>query len=232
MNNRGFTLVEVLVAMFILVFVLLGFFNWAYTIMVNNTAVEKMNTANMIALDVADRLQRMSDNALIRPKIGNEKQVGYTSAGNLKYCVGNLPKGQINADVQGMTEYTNPMGDGSIYVYDRNTCSVANPSCFAGSSIVEAANAHIDHPNSITNPETINPVRFVNNTTYYVVWSIAYLPCTPSSGDKRKIFITIYWIDPEPEDTSHADVHAKISSHIYGLRNVSLVVDKVIGVEP
>ena len=232
MNNRGFTLVEVLVAMFILVCVLLGFFTWAYTIMVNNAAVEKMNAANMIALDVADRLQRMSDNALIRPKSGNEKQIGYNAAGDLKRCVGSLPTGQIKNDVRGMTEYTNPLGDGSLYVYDRNTCSEVHPSCFASSTVVEAANAHIDHPNSSTNPEAIDPVRFVNNTTYYVVWSIAYLPCTSNSEERRKMFITVYWIDPEPEESSHADVHSKISSNTYSLRNVSLVIDKVIGTEP
>ena len=231
MNKNGFTLIEVLVAMFILVFVLMGFFNWAYTIMVNNTAVEKMNAANMIALDVADMLQRMSDNGLIRPKSGNAKRIGYTASGDLKRCVGTLPTGKINADVQGMTEYTNPLGEGSLYMYDRNTCSTLKPSCFAGSSISEAANAYIDHPNRITDPAAVNPVRFINNTTYYVAWSVVYLPCTSASEDKRKIFITVYWIDPEPEDSSHPDVYAKISSHSYALRNVSLVVDKVIGVE-
>ena len=79
--------------------------------------------------------------------------------------------------------------------------------------------------------DSINPIRAYRNTTYYAVWSIAYLPCNTSSTDRRKIFVTVYWIDPEPSDSGIADVQTKIAAGTYTIKSVSLIVDKAIGTE-
>lgn len=236
MNNRGFTLVELMIAVTILLIVSLGFFSWAGTVILSNVAMEKMNTANSIALDVADRLQGMPDNALVQAKTSNDKYVGFDASGVLRKCIssssaGDSPAGAISTKATGLTEYTDPLNSSKLYLYDNNMCSEANPSCFSGTSITTAANANIDHPNTYTISVQINPVRFVRNTTYYTVWSVAYLPCNPANKNKRKIFITVYWIDPEPAETSAGEVSSKLASGMYTLKSVSLVTDKVIGVE-
>lgn len=232
MNNRGFTLIELIIALTIILIVSLGFFSWALTIINTNVAIGKINVANTIAFEVAERLQNLSDNALIQPKSGNAKYVGFdASTGQLKKCSGTSPSLAITTASAGLTEYTNPFGGNKLYLYDNNACSESNPSCFSGSTITSAANANIDHPNSATSPAAINPVRYIGGITYCVVWSVAYLPCATSSTDKRKIFITVYWIDPEPVDTNVAAVQTKITAGIYTVKSVSLVVDKVIGVE-
>lgn len=242
-NERGFTLVELLIAMIVILIGALGFFSWA-TVMIHSAfAIEKNNTAYSMVIDVAERLQRMPDNQLIQPS--TSRYVGFDDGSDLDYdgvtfelngCGGlsNTPSINITAQDPGMTIYTNPWGGGKLYLYDNNTCSDLNPYCFSSSTIEGSANSNLDHPNSISSTyrENINPIRFYRNTTYYAVWSIAYMPC--SAGDdttRRKIFVTVYWIDPEPIETTLLDVEAKIASGDYTIKSVSLVVDKTIGAE-
>jgi len=238
MKNKGFTLIELMISITILMIVSLGFFSWATTMISNNISMEKINIANEMALDVADRLQRLPDNPLNQAKSSNSKYVGYNSSAYLAKCTGSppTPSGNISTDATGKTEYTDPWNNTSnqLYLYDNNACSSSNPSCFGSSvTITTSANSNIDHPNSTANPayDYISPIRFIRNTTYYAVWSVAYMPCDSTSTNKRKIFITVYWIDPEPADTNVADVQTKIASGAYRLKSVSLTVDKVIGVE-
>lgn len=229
MNNKGFTLAELMIALLILLVVSVGFFSWAGTVIKTTTNMEKTNTANSVLLDISDRLQRLYDDDLIKPKSGNvSRRVGYDSSGLLKKCSGGSPsQGIIN------NEFTNPWNDTSkkLYLYDKNTCSSTNPYCFSTSIINDTANSNIDHPNTTTDPAIINPVRFIKNTTYYAVWSVAYLPCSASGDNKRKIFITVYWIDPEPHETDISALQTGIASGKYTVKSVSTVIDKVIGVE-
>lgn len=245
-NKKGFTLIELLIAMTIILIVSLGFFAWATTIIQAELAMQKNNTAYTIAMDVADRLQRMSDNSLIMPKTANEKYVGFDDSSDkdgdgydfeLNKCVSNSPSGNLQTDATGMTIYTNPWNSTSklLYLYDNNTCESktwVDSACGGGVSIASSANGSIDHPNaSGAAYNSINPVRYYNNTTYYAVWSVAYMPCSGATTNLRKIFVTVYWIDPEPKDTTVSAVQTKIDNGTYKTKSVSVVVDKAIGTE-
>jgi prepilin-type N-terminal cleavage/methylation domain-containing protein len=242
-NNRGFTLIELIIAMTIILIVSLGFFGWASTIIQTNLSIERNNTAYTMAMDVAERLQRMSDNTLIQPKSGSSRCVGFDGSGNLKKCTscsGTLTATSLTSDLTGRTEYTNPWNGTSnlLYLYDNNACvntTWVTAACRTGSTVTTGANANIDHPNSTTGTpsyDSINPIRSYRNTTYYAVWSIAYMPCNAGSNtDRRKIFITVYWIDPEPADTTTAAVQTKIQNGTATVKSVSIVVDKAIGTE-
>lgn len=226
-NNRGFTLIELMIATVVILIVSLGFFAWSSTVIHRNVAMSKNNTAFSMAMDIGDRLQRLSDNALIQPKAGNNKFVGFNASGSLRRCVGGVPSGAIAINEVGMSEYTNPYNGTNLYLYDQNGCTNANPYCLSGGLITDAANANIDHPNSVASAayDNIRPVRFIDNTTFYGVWSVAYIPCNASNTKTRKIFITVYWIDPEPTGATPGTLTAGM------IKNVSITVDKVIGVE-
>ncbi len=236
-SGAGFTLIELLIAMTIILIVSLGFFAWATTIIQADLAMQKNNTAYTIAMDVADRLQRMSDNSLIQPKTANEKYVGFNASGDLKKCVSGSPTGTISADSTGLTEYTNPWNNTSklLYLYDNNNCegkTWVDSTCGSSVSIASSANGSVDHPNAAGAAyDSINPVRYYNNTTYYAVWSVTYMPCTATTTNLRKIFVTVYWIDPEPKDTTVSAVQTKLDNGTYKTKSVSVVVDKAIGTE-
>lgn len=238
MNNKGFTLIELIIATTIILIVSLGFFGWASTIIQTNLSIEKNNTAYAMLMDVAERLQRMPDNTLIQP--GTAKYVGYNSSGELRKCsAGVITTTPVTSDVTGKTEYTNPWNGTSnqLYLYDNNGCentTWVTTACRAGSTITTGANASIDHPNSTTgtpNYDSINPIRAYRNTTYYAVWSVAYMPCNAGTNtDRRKILVTVYWIDPEPT-AALATVVTGIGNGTYVIKSVSIVVDKAIGTE-
>lgn len=238
-NGKGFTLIELIIAMTVMLIVSLGFFSWSSTVIQTNLSIERSNTAYTITTDIANRLQRMSDNSLIKHN-ANSKYVGFDTDGNLKKCSGgSLTTSSPTSDITGKTEYTNPtQGSNTPYLYDNNACegvTWVTASCRTGSTITAAANANIDHPNSTTgtpNYDSINPIRSYRNTTYYAVWSVVYMPCNAGTDtDRRKIFVTVYWIDPEPTDNNVGDVQTKIGNGTYAVKSVSLVVDKAIGVE-
>lgn len=232
-TNRGATLVELMISILIIMIVSLGFFNWLGTVMRMNTSIERSNTAYAMANDVAGRLQRMNDNTLIQKKSGStDKCVGYdTVSGNIGECRtgglidcngGTVTTGVLAGGTTGTTAYTDPKASGSTpYLSASSACegkTWLDSACRAGSTITAAANAKIDHPNSTSGTpdyDSINPIRSIKNTTYYAVWSVAYIPCNAGTNtDRRKIFITVYWIEG--------------SSTIKG---VSLTVDKTIGAE-
>ncbi len=234
-SNRGFTLIEVVIATLVILIVSLGFFAWSTTIIQKNTASRNINIGYEMAIDIGERLQRMSDNNLIQPATGNDIYVGFNTSGDLLECAGATPATSISsADGQGLTIYTDPFDDmnDKLYLYDKNTCSSATPFCLSSSNINDTANPLIDHPNDVlsTDYDEIIPVRFINNTTFYAVWKVAYLPCGALTTNNRKIFITVYWMDIEPSDTTSAAVAGKIGTS-YLLKTVSIVVDKTIGVE-
>lgn len=256
-SDKGFTLIELIIATTIILMVSLGFFGWASTIIQTNLSIEKNNTAYAMAMDVAERLQRMSDNTLIQKRTGStSKCVGYDSAsGDLKgcnttigtpptaICTSGTPQVPLSSDSTGLTILTNPWyaTDSALYIYDQNKCqgntsTWVDSECGDSGKVDITANAtltgRIDHPNAAGSAyDSINPIRSYRNTTYYAVWSIAYLPCNTSSTDRRKIFVTVYWLDPEPSDSGIADVQTKIAAGTYTIKSVSLVVDKVIGTE-
>src|SRR3989339_738632 len=228
-NNKGFTLIELIIATTIILIVSLGFFGWASTIIQTNLSIERNNTAYAMLMDVAERLQRMSDNTLITHATANKRCVGYASSGDsLKGCStancgGGTPTGALESGQTGMTIYTNPTQSSTTpYLFDNNACNGltwVTTACRTGSTIATASNTNIDHPNSTTgtpNYDSINPIRSYKNTTYYAVWSVAYMPCTSYSTDRRKIFVTVYWIDPEPGATIASGATVK---------SVSIVVD-------
>lgn len=244
-TNRGATLVELMISIVVIMIVSLGFFNWLGTVMRMNTSIEKSNTAYAMANDVADRLQRMSDNSLILHNT-NRKCVGYvTASADLRGCsdtgvnpppncnAGGTPQVPLSFNATGLTILTNPnVTTGTLYLYDNNLCTGQMWSDCRGNlsvaSNINTANANIDHPNAISTAyDSINPIRSYKNTTYYAVWSVAYLPCaTTGTGDRRKIFITVYWLDPEPTAVTAAGALTGST-----LKSVSLVADKTIGAE-
>ena len=247
-NNRGTTLVELIVAMVIILIASLGFFSWLSTVMRMNTSIERSNTAYAMANDIADRLQRMNNNSLIQHNT-NRKCFGYNSSGNIGECRNpadsavdcnagdpNKTNSALSSGTTGMTRYTNPtQSSNTPYLYDNNACAGTGTTwvtaaCRTGSTITPGSNTNIDHPNSTTgtpNYDSINPIRSYKGTTYYAVWSVAYMPCNAGTNtDRRKIFITVYWIDPEPAATTAASALNGAT-----IKSVSLVVDKTIGAE-
>jgi len=239
--NKGYTLIEMLIAITILTIVTLGFFAWASTVIQTNLYTQKANIGYSIAKDIAEKLSKVSDNSsLIMPRSGNDKCAGFDQEdGSLKKCTpcGSGSRGSlgdtINQDPAGFTEFTNPWNNGLLYMYDNNNCenkTWLDTSCKNGITINQAANPFIDHPASTTDYDLIPPVRYENNTTYYAVWSVVYLSCT-GAQDRRKIFVTVYWIDPEPVDTTPGGVQAKLLAGTSTLKSVSVVVDRVVGIE-
>ena len=136
-NNRWFTLLELIIALIIVLLVSLGFFGWASTIIQTNSFIDRNNTAYAMLLDVAEKLQRMSDNRLILHTT-TRKCVGHASSGT--YAIGegrNIADSAIDCingdqtktnsnlspDTTGMTKYTNPTKDSiTPYLYDKNNC--------------------------------------------------------------------------------------------------------------
>ncbi len=244
-GNAGVTLIEILIAMVIIIVASTGFLIFETNMFRNNTAIERNNTAYAMARDVADRLQRMSDNSLILHKTtSTQKCVGFDSTSSvLKECLtggamdcnGGAPAGDISG-VSGIVTYTNPWSGSALYLYDANTCenkTWVDAGCGSGVVITATANSKIDHPNAVGSAyDSINPVRSLKDTTFYAVWSVAYTPCnTGSDTSKRKIFVTVYWIVPEPKDATVAAVQTKIANGTYSIKSVTITVDKSIGTE-
>ncbi len=245
-NSKGVSLIEMMIAMAIITIASLGFLVFETDMFRHNVAAERNNIAYEIALDVAGRLQRMYDNSLILHTT-NRKCVGVDSSAVLKECLNlsgtavdcsaGAPTGNIAVGSTDMIKYTNPWNGSQLYLYDGNNCDKktwVDSGCGTSVAITTAANANIDHPNAAGSAyNSINPVRSYRNTTYYAVWSVAYMPCNAGAADtsKRKIFVTVYWIVPEPSDASAATVQTKIANGTYRLNSVTVTADKVIGTE-
>ncbi len=242
-NSGGVTLIEVLIAMAIMMIASLGFLVWETNMFRNNVAIERNNTAYALAMDIAERLQRISENSLIQHKT-NRKCVGFDNAGNLRGCITGIamdcnngsPSDDFSVGSTGLTKYANPWNGTQLYLYDGNNCrnkTWVDAGCGDSVTITSAANSNIDHPNATGAAyNSINPVRSYRNVTYYAVWSIAYMPCNAGTDmSKKKIFVTVYWIVPEPDDAAAADVQTKISNGTYAIKSVSIAVDKIIGAE-
>ena len=247
-DSRGFTLIELIIATTIILIVSLGFFGWASTIIQTNLSIERNNTAYAMLMDVAERLQRMSDNTLITHTTANKRCVGYASSGDslkgcsASNCTGGTPTGDLKSGETGMTIYTNPWNGttNQLYLYDKNKCAGTtwvDSACGGSGNITITTDAtliaRIDHPNAAGSAyNSINPIRSYRNTTYYAVWSVAYMPCNAGTNtDRRKIFVSVYWIDPEPTDATIGAVETKIQNGTAAIKSVSIVVDKAIGTE-
>jgi len=238
-NSNGVTLIELMIAMVIIVIVSLGFLVWETDLFRHDAAMERNNTAYAFALDVAERLQRMPDNSLIQHTT-NRKCVGFeASTGNLKGCLnctGGGPTVDISVGATGTITYVNPWNGSLLYLYDGNNCqnkTWTDAGCGPAVTISPAANSNIDHPSAVGAAyNSINPVRSYRGTTYYAVWSVAYMPCNAGTAtDNRKIFITVYWLTPEPAETGVSAVQTKIANGAYAVHSVTTTVEKAIGTE-
>lgn len=231
-TEHGFTLIEMLVAIIIIAISALAFLTFSLSGMKQRTDMKRQITAHTMAVDVAERLQKLtSSNTLIKPDGGAAIRVGYDAAsGNylLKKCNSGAPAVDLGSDQAGMTSLTNPLGINALYLYDQNTSTPLRTA---------AANANIHHPNDndIANwsvvSNTVAPIRTIDGTTFYAVWTVAYLPCTTTTEDLAKIFITVYWVEPEPVDSAPSAVVAKIASGEYRLKTVSVVAEKAYKIE-
>ncbi|MGO9015058.1 MAG: prepilin-type N-terminal cleavage/methylation domain-containing protein [Dissulfurispiraceae bacterium] len=236
-SQRGFTLIEILISTGILLIAVAGFLAWAANVVNQRAGLSKRNFAYNIAVDVSDRLAKLSGtNVFLLPNSsGTIKYLGLDSNGNLLTCLaGVLTSNGLTFDATGMTQYTNPwngtMNNLFLYHDSLGTFSASAP-------LTTTANAFIDHPNSsdVANlglPDDINSLinpirRSANGVTYYVAWSVAYMPCATAPTNLVKIFITVYWIDPEPSFSSTiTQVNNYIQSHPLSVKNVSITLDK------
>ena len=119
-SNKGFTLIELIIATTIILIVSLGFFGWASTIIQTNLSIERNNTAYAMLMDVAEKLQRMYDNSLIQPRSGSSRCVGFDTSGNLKKCTscsGTLTTTSVTSDLTGRSEYTNPIQSSNTPIF-------------------------------------------------------------------------------------------------------------------
>lgn len=231
-TEKGFSLVELLIAIIVIAVSALAFLTFALGSMKQRTDMQRQITAHTMAVDVSERLQKLtSSNSLIKPDGGTAVRVGYDAAsGNylLKKCNAGAPAVDLGSDLTGMTSLTNPLGVNALYLYDQNSGTPL---------LTTAANANIHHPNAndIANwasvSSTVAPIRNQGGTTFYAVWTIAYLPCTATTEDLAKIFVTVYWIEPEPLDSAVSAVTAKIASGEYRLKTVSVTAEKAYKIE-
>jgi len=234
-TDKGFTLIEILISTAILLISVAGFLAWTANVVRQRSDLSKRNIANNIAVDVSDRLAKLSaTNAFLLPSSGNNKYLGLDSSGNLWTCSGGaLTSNALTFDATGMTQYTNPWNGtlNNLFLYDVNQGTFT-----ATVPLTTTANAYIDHPNSTDQANLslsdninniINPIRHsANGVTYYVVWSVAYMPCASAPTNLVKIFITVYWIEPEPSDSTFTTVNSGIQSGAYSVKNVSITLDK------
>ncbi len=238
--QRGFTLIEILISTAILLIAVAGFLAWTANVVNQRAGLSKRNVAYNIAVDVSDRLAKLSGtNVLLLPKTGNDKYLGLDSSsgasnsGDILTCNAGALSNPLISDATGLTAYTNPWSGTNLFLYDDNqgTFSTSVP-------LTTTANANIDHPNS-TSPSyvsliniIINPIRrAANGVTYYVVWTAAYMPCASAPTDLVKIFITVYWIEPEPSPLTVTAVNSGIQSGSFKVKNVSITLDKSLTAE-
>ena len=247
--QRGFTLIEILIATSILLVAVAGFLAWTANVVNQRAGLSKRNFAYNIAVDVSDRLAKLSGtnvfllpNPVKGPSNYNYLGVDYNDAnpqnnGNLLTCLGGaITSNTLTSDATGMTIYTNPWNGtmNQLFLYDNNQGDLEQFN--TNMSLNTTANAYIDHPNStdVANlglpndiNSIINPVRrSANGVTYYVVWSVAYMPCATAPTNLVKIFITVYWIEPQPFSSTVTQVNSYIQSHPFAVKNVSITLDK------
>jgi prepilin-type N-terminal cleavage/methylation domain-containing protein len=236
-SNSGFTLIEILISTAILLIAVAGFLAWTANVVNQRAGLSKRNVAYNIAVDVSDRLAKLSgNNVFLLPNSGNNKYLGLdgssgaSNSGNLLTCNAGALSNPLTFDATGMTTYTNPWNGtlNNLYLYDDNqgTFSTSVP-------LTTTANAYIDHPNSTSASyvslinSVINPIRrSANGVTYYVVWTVAYMPCSTVPTNLVKIFITVYWIEPEPSPLTVSLVNTGIQSGVFSVKNVSITMDK------
>lgn len=216
-NNRqgkeGFTLVEVLVAMVFFLICSVGLVSFTVMAIGERKNIEKRHQAYAIAQDIAERLRGVPNNSpLIRPSSSNENVYVRYDGDELKYC---SPLSSVT------TSDFSPLGNGLLSLYDANHNGQIESSEIHGN-----ANSRLDHPNSSLNYSTIQPIRKMpDGTTFYAVWGVRYMPCNIQEK-QAKIFITVYWIEPEPADSDVTTVLQKISSNKYKLKTVSYTMDR------
>ena len=234
-SNKGFTLIEILISTGILLIAVSGFLAWTANIVNQRVGLSKRNFAYNIAVDVSDRLAKLNGtNVFLLPNSGNNKYLGLDGNGNLLTCLaGALTSNPLTFDATGMTQYTNPWNGTSnnLFLYDNNQGTFN-----ASLTLNVAVNSYIDHPNStdVTNlgsPNDINTIinpirRSANGVTYYVVWSVAYMPCATAPTALVKIFITVYWIEPEQTNLTLAQVITGLKKGALTVKNVSITLDK------
>ncbi len=215
-RERGFTLVEVLVAMVFFLICSVGLLSFTMLSLGERKSIEKRQQAYAVAFDIAERLRSLpSGSDLVRPTPSHEgTYLCYREdTGVLVLC---------NTSQEVMTStYGNPVGSGTLYLYDANHDGV-----FDTSELNVSANAEVDHPNdTATGYDAISPVRrMTDGTTFYGMWSVRYFPL--NYNDQAKVFITVYWIEPEPKDGSPGNVVAGINSGSYRLKRVTITTDR------
>lgn len=227
-NCKGLTLIEVLVAVLIIMVALAGFFMSIDISIVQRAQLTRQTTATSMAYDVADRLSKITKTprsnatAFIEPIAGSERYVGYTADGaaQMKECSGGIPQVALNPDV-----FAAATGGGRLYMYDNNI-GVFN----AATTIDPAANVNIHHPNSTDVVADINSVinpvrRDQSGATFYAIWSVANVPC--GGVDQAKLFVTVYWIEPEPSDGSVAAVLTRLANGTSRIKSITVVGDKI-----
>jgi hypothetical protein len=222
------SLIEVLVATLIIMVAMSGFFMSIDLSILQRAQLTRYTMATNMAYDVADKLSkitvtpRSNATAFVEPIATKEKYVGYTAdtVAQLKECSGGTPQLALNPEI-----FASPRGaGGQLYMYDNNTGVFS-----ASTSINTAANPNIHHPNStdsvVDMNSVINPIRRdQSGVTYYAIWSVAYVPC--GGSDQVKLFVTVYWIEPEPSDTTMAAVLTKLANGTAVVKQVTVVTDK------
>jgi prepilin-type N-terminal cleavage/methylation domain-containing protein len=215
-SNSGFTLVEVLVAMVFFLICSVGLLTFTMMSLSERKSIERRIFAYSMLSDVVERLRNIPDSKIVKPNTSHESNYIEYSEGKVKTC-------GSGSEVDPW-EFVNPVGSGQLYLYD----SDHNGKLDSGD--ITSANANIDHPTLGTDYSGIAPIRKDSNgRTYYAVWSIRYFPCGYSS-QQAKIFAAVYWIEPEPSDSSSEEVVSKINSGVYRLKHVTVTTDRMYGV--
>ena len=224
-SNSGFTLVEVLVAMVFFLICSVGLLTFTMMSLSERKSIERRIFAYSMLSDVVERLRNIPDSKIVKPNTSHESNYIEYSGKKVKTC-------ESGREVEDPWEFVNPnpVGSGQLYLYDSDHDGELD-----SGDITTSANANIDHPTlgtdySVSDYSGIAPIRKDSSgRTYYAVWSIRYFPCGYSS-QQAKIFAAVYWIEPEPSDSSSEEVVSKINSGVYRLKHVTVTTDRMYGV--
>ncbi len=213
-KEKGFTIIEVLIAMSFFLLCSIGLMTFTMMTLKERKIIERRHQAYAFANDMVERLRFLPSNSdLVEPQPSHEGDHVKLEDGKLVYCDG----GQ-QVDINSIT---NPIGGGTLYLYDKD-----HDGNLDSSEVNNSANPEIDHPTTnVADYNGLMPIRqTTDGTTFYCVWAVRYFPC--NSSNQSKIFIKVYWIEPEPQEENPQNVVSGITNGKYQLKEITIATDR------
>ncbi len=146
MNRKGFSLIEVLIALVILSFVIMALTGATVFIIRNNSVFEHQKVALELAKSLLSKLKSLPYNGILLSDTAQNSQPSIVT--------------NISPD---------PDGDGNVYLLDDGD------NTYTGPSDINDSGDNVDHPSSTINPATyqiVSPIEMRDGILYYKIWGI------------------------------------------------------------